>query len=314
MMNLRIIYIIAPANFATGGTEDLHQLGFELKAQGHNVLMYYVNKKEGTSPIPDRYKKYDIPIANLIEDNANNLLIVPEGHSEFITLRNYRKVQKAVWWLSVDFFYIGELNNDIRVLPYRAINILYRKLGLREPLDVHARIMKLSEGYNLIEHSLIKNVSMHLCQSDYAYKHLAHKGWDHISGFEGQLYSLPDFIGEEFIEKAEQSPRKDIVLYNPNKGMAFTKKIMAAAPDIKFVPIRNMDRDKVISLMRESKLYIDFGFHPGKDKLPRESAMCGCCIITGKRGTAGNEVDIPIPIEFKFQDVDKAIPSIICED
>jgi len=43
------------------------------------------------------------------------------------------------------------------------------------------------------------------------------------------------------------------------------------------------------------KLYVDFGKHPGKDRMPREAAVHGCCIITGRRGAAGNPFDIPIP-------------------
>lgn len=56
--------------------------------------------------------------------------------------------------------------------------------------------------------------------------------------------------------------------------------------------------------MRSSKLYIDFGNHPGKDRMPREAAICGCCIITGKRGAAANDVDIKIPSQYKISDSD----------
>ena len=49
-------------------------------------------------------------------------------------------------------------------------------------------------------------------------------------------------------------------------------------------------------------LYIDFGNHPGKDRLPREVALNGCCVITGRRGAAKNDVDIPIPNGYKFDE------------
>ena len=52
--------------------------------------------------------------------------------------------------------------------------------------------------------------------------------------------------------------------------------------------------------MRTAKVYIDFGYHPGKDRIPREAAMCGCCVITNRRGSARNDIDVPIPPEFKF--------------
>ena len=56
--------------------------------------------------------------------------------------------------------------------------------------------------------------------------------------------------------------------------------------------------------MKESKLYIDFGNHPGKDRMPREAAICGCCVITGRRGAAANDIDVLIPSKYKFQDTD----------
>lgn len=33
----------------------------------------------------------------------------------------------------------------------------------------------------------------------------------------------------------------------------------------------------MILTMRKAKVYIDFGFHPGKDRIPREAVMCGAC-------------------------------------
>jgi hypothetical protein len=47
-------------------------------------------------------------------------------------------------------------------------------------------------------------------------------------------------------------------------------------------------------------LYIDFGHHPGRDRMPREAAMHGCCLITGILGSAGNAIDLPIPKEYKL--------------
>ena len=61
----------------------------------------------------------------------------------------------------------------------------------------------------------------------------------------------------------------------------------------------------------ESKVYIDFGNHPGKDRIPREAAISGCCIITGKRGSAKYKDDVYIEDEFKFNDSEENIDSII---
>jgi hypothetical protein len=48
-------------------------------------------------------------------------------------------------------------------------------------------------------------------------------------------------------------------------------------------------------------VYIDFGHHPGKDRMPREAAAAGCCIITSRSGAAGNDLDTPINGRYKFE-------------
>ena len=53
--------------------------------------------------------------------------------------------------------------------------------------------------------------------------------------------------------------------------------------------------------MMESKVYIDFGNHLGKDRIPREVAS-GCCIITGKTGADKYKEDVYIGEKFKFDE------------
>jgi hypothetical protein len=71
-----------------------------------------------------------------------------------------------------------------------------------------------------------------------------------------------------------------------------------------------MSKTEVTDALLSSKLYIDFGNHPGKDRFPREAVLCGCCLITGRRGAADNDVDIPIDSKYKFKDELDNIPTI----
>ena len=99
-----------------------------------------------------------------------------------------------------------------------------------------------------------------------------------------------------------------MIIYNPEKGRRHTERLRAANPDLDFIPVRNMTPQQVKELLAGAKLYIDFGHHPGKDRLPREAAMAGCCIITGRRGAAGNHVDIPIPEDYKLDEGRRDFP------
>ena len=59
--------------------------------------------------------------------------------------------------------------------------------------------------------------------------------------------------------------------------------------------------------------YIDFGPHPGMDRLPREATLAGCVVITNREGAANFDEDVPLPSEFKFSkfNVDKIYSLII---
>ena len=73
-------------------------------------------------------------------------------------------------------------------------------------------------------------------------------------------------------------------------------------PDVNWIPLQGFSRSELMRILDEAKLYIDFGYHPGKDRLPRECAMHGCCVITGKRGSAYFFEDVPIPSAYKFDE------------
>ena len=64
-------------------------------------------------------------------------------------------------------------------------------------------------------------------------------------------------------------------------------------------------------VLETSKVYIDFGHHPGKDRIPREAAVSGCCVLTGLRGSARFYQDVPIPEAYKYEDVIGSIPDIV---
>ena len=107
-------------------------------------------------------------------------------------------------------------------------------------------------------------------------------------------------------------PRENIVLYNPKKGLNFTKKIIEKSPSwIKWVPLINMSNDEVYQNLISGKVYIDFGNHPGKDRFPREAAISGCCILTDRKGAAAYQKDVPILEKYKFNDNKKNIPNIV---
>lgn len=281
-----VFYIVAPAGLATGGPELLHQLAVKLKAKGKGVKIFYTqidSSKPVKDPVHPNYKQYDIEYVDEIPDAENNVVIVPETRTYI--LNNFVKAKKIVWWLSVDnyFLYLPGIKGRIN-------RILLHKFG--------------SQNYLFFNRKL-KLVDYHLVQSEYAMNMLTKYGVYNID-------FLGDYLHESFLqERVDNNKKENIVAYNPLKGIKFTKKLIKHSEGINFVPIQNMTREQVVELLKKSKVYIDFGFHPGKDRIPREAAFLNCCVISNIRGSAGFKKDVPINEKFKFQDVNENFSKVI---
>jgi hypothetical protein len=141
-----------------------------------------------------------------------------------------------------------------------------------------------------------ENVLLHLYQSYYSKDYVEKK----IPNANG-LY-LSDYINDQhgqFIYPAQF--RENIGLYNPAKGYDEIKPLIEKASWLKWIPLAGLDIPHMILMMEAGKVYVDFGNHPGKDRIPREAAANGCCVITNKKGAAAFEGDVPIPEQYKFE-------------
>lgn len=258
----RRIVIICPGEVVSGGPEALHQLGAALQDAGQDVAMCYFPFERKYEASPQAYRAYGVPVCKF-DDIGDAEVVLPEARTGLARL--FLPEKTRIWWLSVDN-YGGSTSKDARD---RATD---RHLPLR-----------LMHGMT------------HLAQSAYAAGFLASNG----------LASLPlgDYLAGPHLDQApDVSAKERIILYNPRKGRSVTEQLITALPDEEFVPIEGLDRAGVAALLARAKLYIDFGPHPGKDRLPREAALAGCCVLTGRRGAADNGVDTPIPDRYKIDE------------
>jgi hypothetical protein len=278
-----MIYILCPANYATGGTELLHQLYFQLSKFTINVKIVYINHNLNSDPVNERFKKYNVRFTFVVEDLPQNILILPEIYTSH--LKNYKFIKKSIWWLSVDNYFLkSNTSNLFKVFRNRIINLIKN----------NSSIFKNKE-------------TIHFYQSEYAHNFLRKKNIKN-------LYSLSDYLGSNFLSYTEdfisKQNREDIVLYNPAKGFLYTKKILKFASSFKFIELKNLSQQEIISLCLKAKVYIDFGNHPGKDRFPRETAILGSIVLTNKKGSANFIEDVSIPEHLKFNDNDANLPFI----
>lgn len=136
----------------------------------------------------------------------------------------------------------------------------------------------------------------HLFQSYYALDYLLkNKAIKYLPQF--------DYVNHEFIN----AEKEDYICYNPLKGMEITKAIINRCKNIKFVPLTNMTKEQLNLTLAKAKIYIDFGHHPGRDRIPREAALSKCIVITCPKGSAKYYSDVPIDNKFKLTQINPDI-------
>jgi hypothetical protein len=276
--------------------------------------MYYYNydSNKFRTPIHSEYESYKVPYVLEIskdENNKENILIVYEGHNELMLLKKNKEIRKGVYFVSVDNYYFDRaLFRKNAFFFQRALNKLMKLMYKPPFFDVYSQknLERVVKKYDYRSDNLLKLADFYMINS--------YRGLKWFSDLK-PMYLLPDcYINSRFIQESNNIDlikKEDVVIFNPKKGYQFTKKIIKFASDIRFIPIENMTREQVINTIKIAKVYIDFGNFPGPERIPKEAAMLGCCVITGKRGCAEFFEDVPIPDNYKFEDKEENIPKIV---
>lgn len=306
------IYVCSPY-YNTGGPKSLHQFASKLAKIIPNVYMVY----EYEGQFFDRKKPlYDFPGLKIaskedIDDSKDNVIIVPEASTDI--LNRFKNIKKVIWWLSKDFYqkynlwdaskqYIEKKKLSKALIPVVYVGKLVKNPKLYKSI-VRARSLKPSEFPQIY----------HLYNCEYVKDFLTASGVP-----DDRMHYLCGPLENSFLhlKYRDIAPfKKNFVAYNPAKIdqeflYKIKKYIFTKNKDIKFIPIQNMSRKQVFDTLRGAKLYIDFGTFPGPERMPREAVSLYCNIITSKKGSAANNVDVPIPRENKFDLTDENVPKV----
>ena len=296
-MKYKNIYVVCPYGLVTGGPDALHQLVYYLNENAIKSHLVYCDINKKNKIIPDPYKCYISEYLTMSEiiDSNENAIIVPETLTNL--LDGISNAQKYIWWLSVQ--------NDTNATPTKKIKTIIKKIFSIKNIK---KIYKIRTLKNYIMHKKYQfsdKQIIHLCASYYAFFYVK----NHT---ENNVHLLIEPISKFFLENSfDSKAKRNICLYNPKKNIRFTKKILQKAKHIKFIPLKGLSQHQLIDLYSKSKVYIDFGFFPGAERIPKEAVRCGCCIITGKYGASAFYNDVPIPDQYKIEADKKNIDSII---
>lgn len=273
--------ILCPRNTLTGGPEALHQLGAAMREAALDAAMVYVPLRPDNRT-PDKFTRYGVPVEDRLDDADDVVLVVGETATDWVW--RVKRARVLIWWLSVDFHFKRPEKWTKRA-----------KLWLRERLP-------RNRAYAFQPHPRVH----HAWQSEYARQFLLRQGV-------ADALPLTDYIAPALTVPEHElptAPRRHVCLYNPRKGWAFTQQLIAACDGsgIEFVPLQGYTEAQLRDLFGRSLLYIDFGEHPGRDRIPREAAASGCIVVTGRRGSAGNAIDVPLPEVYKL---DEGAPGVL---
>lgn len=282
------IYFITPPNSPTGGPTLLHQAAKELRILGFEAFILYDGADSALNPVHIKFKDYNIPfITNVKLIKNSDILILPEQYY-FIRKYSFFKVTKVIWWLSVDNYIVSKFyDSSLGKITKLFLKILSgSNYKFIEHFEIANKIISKESNY-------INKYQHHWVQSNYAL--------EFVKNFNISPSYVGDYLYDTFDNSKDLNKKQNIVCYSPAKGFGITKTIIKNNPNINFVAIQNMTPKEVRDLLIKSKIYIDFGNHPGQDRIPREARICNCVVIVGKRGSATNLVDVPIPNSYKFQ-------------
>lgn len=287
LKNVKNIYICSPF-LKTGGPRSLHQLASMLRNEGFNTYLHYGNNEQEIL-----YSDCECKVSCDIEDSFENLLIVPE----YLVwkLNSYKNIRKMVWWLSLDFFFLGDLS-------FQAHSYL-QKRGYPKFLYPIVRLY-LRATVKKQHQNTLNNLedAYHLYNCEYVRQFLKSKG---IA--DDKTHYLCGPIDKEYFDTKRSlltQSKKDLIAFNPAKvGKHFfncVKRHVEKDSSIEFVSISGMTKQDVKKALSESKLYVDLGFFPGPERMPREAVALYCNILTSNIGSASNDKDVPIPLKNKF--------------
>jgi hypothetical protein len=302
-----VIYIVAPARVYTGGPTALFQLCRELRANGIDAVMAFYGDVS-MDPVHPNYKKYHCPwvALNSVKDDENSILIVPETALDKIHC--FRKAKRIIYWLAVDNYVLSLYKpSKIDFILYIARNYLFDLHNI-----VNAFATKNTQVYynafaakyvkSLIDSGKISipKADLHIAQSMYAKEFLLSHGIN-----KNDIILLREPLEEEFLgiaRKVKCDIKSNVIAWNSRKAYPVALKLANILRKRGYIvlELKNVGKERMIKILLKSKVFIDVGIHPGRDRPPREATALDNITIVNNHGGCYRYEDCMVPTEFKW--------------
>lgn len=300
--------IYAPKGLRTGGPEAMHQLHWAIsKTSEVSILLPWHKTKK--NDVVNEYEKYSPNWCSIRSLNKNDIFIVgetilylPLWYFFFISKKNIFK-----WMLSVEFSTDPRFNNYERknfklnskwnqpiVYPSKLKRVL-RKVFIVKAVRLGQACFKFLKRRFLMK-KITVDYTNYLFQSNYARINFQ-KATN--SNFGNMLTDFTESDASSQLTTYEFcSCTKKHVLYYPAKSKELIAHILhincEKNDEIHFVAISGLSHKEVLKVFTCADLYLDLGYFPGKDRLPREAIRMHCPVLLAKRGSARYYQDFPL--------------------
>jgi len=301
-----VVYIAAPANAYTGGPTALFQVCNALRKRDINAIMAFYGEYHD-NPMHPNYLKYQCPWVrmNSINDNYMHAVIVPETAIDRVI--QFTKVTKIIYWLAVDNFILSMLPPKILNFIAYIIReyifdpyILYTIITGYEKAYYNSYLSRYVNALIKREKAIIPRADLHLVQSKYARDFLKRHGIK-----DNTILQVHEPIEEEFLSKAKNinhEKKVNAIAWNTRKAypIAFKLVHILRRHGFSVYDLANVGKQNMINLLSKTKLFLDIGIHPGRDRPIREAIALDNIAIVNNHGGYYYFEDCMIPSEFKW--------------
>lgn len=263
-----MICFISTSSF-TGGPLAIHQAAAKIRDLGGDAGILYIR-----SPKPHKAFKFR---SNKIVPNLSFL----ERKKVSKELRSFGFPLDANF-STTDHFIIPEVLPD---LAYKLLQLGCTNVSIWWLSVDNFPISQL----NTLQNQMLLQKCGHLCQSTYAFDFVKRHGGVNVSMLSDEIdLDVPKNI-------PATADRKFDFCYLPNKATGADEILEGLSKQFAIKPLKNMSRKQIKETLLDTKIFLDFGHHPGKDRVPREAALCGAIPLLRHEGAARFKEDVPLP-------------------
>jgi len=318
-------YVASPLGDRTAGPEALTQLVDAIRRRGIGAYLVPMYNFRGRRNDPE-YDIYDFQVADRIPRGQDSYFVMTEVSpiESFRELRTVPRERTWIAWLSINF------SPDPRARYFRPSEAccptfppdVYDAHAAGQPLPYEPvpadfdmpreappgpfRTLRESAarvgGFRRLKATVVEDISIHY----------ARRVYDSCPNFITQSFYGQGFLRQTFgrdshritdpirrIEVPPQARDPRLVVYNGAKGRWAVPHLRERMPDVEFRPLENMSYAEVCETLARASLYVELGYLPGRDRLPREAAHLGTPVAFLARGSAYCWADAPVPARHR---------------